>query len=120
MNKIELATDEDKLWKLDYWARLFKAKTWEDLKMLAQQDAIFKETCQTIFQQNQDDVVRSWCEALEEGERVARTIEQNYKNQIAKRDAIILEQNAALAMKDSTIAEKDAQIALLMAQLKQK
>lgn len=28
--QIELATDEDKAYQIDYWARLFKAKTWED------------------------------------------------------------------------------------------
>ncbi len=30
LNQIELATDEDKAYQIDYWARLFKAKTWED------------------------------------------------------------------------------------------
>lgn len=30
ISQIELATDEDKAYKMDYWAKLFKAKTWED------------------------------------------------------------------------------------------
>lgn len=29
LSQIELATDEDKAYKMDYWAKLFKAKTWE-------------------------------------------------------------------------------------------
>jgi hypothetical protein len=30
LRQIDMATDEDKAYKLDYWARLFKARTWED------------------------------------------------------------------------------------------
>ena len=30
LTKIELATDEDRLCGRDHWAKLFKAKTWED------------------------------------------------------------------------------------------
>lgn len=112
LNQTELATDEDKVWKLDYWARLFKSKTWEEFKMLAQQNDVFKETCETIFQKNQDEKARYWCEAREEAERVARTVNRDFKNQIAERDSIIAEQN-------NTIAEMEAQIAMLKAQLAQ-
>ena len=111
LNHTELATDEDKRWKLDYWARLFKAETWEELKMLAQQDDVFMETYETIFRQNQDDKVRMWCEAYEEAERVARTIEREHEHEIAQRDAIIAKQNSALAEKDSALAEKDSALA---------
>ena len=117
LNQIHLATDEDKLWKLDYWARLFKSTTWEELKMLAQQNDIFLETCETIFQKNQDRNVRYWCEAREEAERIARTIERERQQDLAalaEKDNIIQEQSNALAEKDNTIqaqsnalAEKD-------------
>ncbi|MDE7206300.1 MAG: Rpn family recombination-promoting nuclease/putative transposase [Lachnospiraceae bacterium] len=29
LTQIHLATEEDKAYKIDYWAKLFKAKTWE-------------------------------------------------------------------------------------------
>ncbi len=120
LNQIKLATDEDQLWKLDYWARLFKSETWEELKMLAQQNDVFMETCETIFQKNQDDIVRYWCEAREEAERVARSIKRDFENQLAEKDSIITEQNNTITEQSNTIAEKDAQIAALMAQIKQK
>jgi len=107
LNQIALATDEDKAYKIDYWARLFKAKSWEDLKMLAQKDDVFEETCNTVFTLNQDDKIRYWCEAREEGERILRT----YQAQIAQRDKVIAE-------KDLALAEKDAIIAKLMAEKK--
>lgn len=73
LNQIELATDENKAYRFDYWARLFKAKTWKDLKLLAQKDEIFEETCDAVFTLNQDDKKRYWCEAHEEGKRIGRT-----------------------------------------------
>ena len=79
--------------------------------MLAQQDDVFMETYETIFRQNQDDKVRMWCEAYEEAERVARTIEREHEHEIAQRDAIIAKQNSALAEKDSALAEKDSALA---------
>lgn len=35
LTQIQLATEEDKAWRLDYWAELFKASTWEEFSMLA-------------------------------------------------------------------------------------
>lgn len=40
LTQTELATEEDKANKVDYWARLFKAKTWEEIKMLAQNNEL--------------------------------------------------------------------------------
>ena len=33
-NNIKLATEEDHNYEIDKWASLFKAKTWEDIHML--------------------------------------------------------------------------------------
>lgn len=32
LKHIELATEEDKAYQIDYWARLFKATTWKELR----------------------------------------------------------------------------------------
>ena len=86
--------------------------------MLEQQDNVFMEACETLYRQNQDDKVRMWCEAYEEAERVARTIEREHEREIAQReakiankDAIIAKQSSALAEKDSALAEKDSALA---------
>lgn len=34
LTQIEMTTEEDKTYQIDYWARLFKAKTWEDFIMI--------------------------------------------------------------------------------------
>lgn len=41
--------------------------------MLAQKDDIFEETSEEIYNLNQDDVARYWCQMREEGERILRT-----------------------------------------------
>lgn len=120
LNQIELATDEDKAYRIDYWAKLFKAKTWEDLKMLAQKNNTFKETCETVYKLNQDEKVRYWCEMREEGHRILRTYESLLKNsdeKLAEKDAVIAEKDAKLSEKDAKLAEKDAVIAELRARL---
>lgn len=106
LTQIHLATEEDKAYKIDYWAKLFKAKTWEDFKMLAQNNSVFEETCETVYKLNQDKEVRYLCEMREEGQRILRTYQSMLK-----------EKETALAESKALIAEKDAIIAALQAQL---
>lgn len=106
LNQIHLATEEDKAYEIDYWAKLFKAKTWEDLKMLAQKNDAFEETCETVYKLNQDENVRYLCEMREEGHRILRTYESLLKN----RDAVLAENAATLAEKDAKLAEQKAEL----------
>ena len=88
--------------------------------MLAQKDEVFEETCETIFELNQDDIARYWAEAREEGLRIARTNEKLHKDEIARKDRALAEKDNEIAENKKILAEKDAQIALLMYQLKEK
>ena len=52
---IDKATEEDKAWKLDYWARLFKSMTWEEIRMMAQDKKYMAEEIarlQELLKQN--------------------------------------------------------------------
>lgn len=66
LTHINLATEEDKRFHVDYWASLFKAVTWEEIKMLAQKDPMIEEASNTIFQLTQDEQIRLQCEARED------------------------------------------------------
>ena len=46
---MRLATKEDKKWHIDEWARLFKATTWEELKMIAEKDKVYSEAANSLF-----------------------------------------------------------------------
>ncbi len=105
LTQIHLATEEDQAYGIDYWAKLFKAKTWEDLKMIAQENDIFEETGETIFKLNQNDSVRYMCEAREEGQRILRT----YENMLATEKEAKEESQRILRTYENMIAaEKEA------------
>ena len=66
LNQIELATEEDRTYRIDYWARLFKATTWKELKALAEQNPIFTEAAKTAVVLSEDEKIRLQCEARED------------------------------------------------------
>ncbi|MDY2593962.1 MAG: PD-(D/E)XK nuclease family transposase [Oliverpabstia sp.] len=76
---IELATDEDRFYGIDYWARVFKAKTWEELKMLSKDNEYLQEAADSIYMANADEIVRQRCLAREEAERRERTLERDIR-----------------------------------------
>ena len=51
------------------WAKLFKATTWEELKMLAEKNEYMAGTVYTLAQLSEDDKIRMQCEARERYER---------------------------------------------------
>ena len=69
LNHPELATEEDITCGLQYWAQLFKAKTWEDLHMLASEYEVFENITDTVEQALADKKIRMECEARERYER---------------------------------------------------
>ena len=79
LSKINLATDEDKASGLEYWARMFKAQTWEELKKLVKDDEYLQEAAQSIYIANSDYMVQQRCRAREEYERHERTVQRDLR-----------------------------------------
>lgn len=79
LNRIEMATEADKAYKIDYWARLFKAKTWEEIKVLAQNNEYLDEAAESIYKANADDILMQKCRAREEAERRERTYQRDIR-----------------------------------------
>lgn len=116
LTRIDLATEEDKSYHIDYWASLFKSTTWEEIKMLAQKDDVINDASSTIYQLTQEEKVRLQCEAREDYYRRQNYVEEEFARKeaaIAEKDAAIAEKNAVLAERDAEIAEKDSEIARL-------
>ncbi len=112
LTHIELATKEDRRYGTDRWARLFKSTTWEEIKMLATQDDVFKSVATDIYQLSEDDRIRMQIEAREDWlrrENGRKRREAQYKKSIAEKDAQISE-------KDAEIAELKKQLAALTQQ----
>ena len=100
LNQTDLATDEDKIWKLDYWARLFKATTWEEIKMIASDNEYLQEASNALYDLNADFNVRERCRNREEYFSVIRT----YKS-----DLDIVKEELAQANNDLQQANNDLQ-----------
>ena len=88
LSQIELATEEDKAYQIDYWARLFKAKTWEEIKMVAKKSEFLQEAAHSIYMANADEIVWQKCLAREEAERHERTVERDMKRMKEQIDAL--------------------------------
>ena len=82
LKSIKLATNEDKACKLDHWANIFKANTWEEIKMLAQNDEAAHQAALSMYMLSGDEKIRKQCEAREryELDRIA-LIETGAKKQ---------------------------------------
>ena len=120
LTQIEMATEEDKTYQIDYWARLFKAKTWEEIKMLAEKSEYLQEAAQSVYVANADEIVRQKCLAREEAERHERTVKRNM-DLLKKENETLQMRNVSLQKTNVSLQEditaKDAYIAELEARL---
>ncbi len=104
LTRTDLATEEDRRYQINYWATLFKAATWEELKMLSQKNEYIGEAAETVYQLSQEEKIRMQCEAREDYYRT----QQGWQDMLAQKDSIIIEKDSEIAQKDSIIIEKDS------------
>lgn len=124
LTHIELATDEDKANQIDYWARLFTATSWEEIRMISNNNTYLSEASQALYELNADEITRQKCRAREEYYRTQNTYKklisdlqtqlEETQQTITEKDNTITQTQQAIAEKDNTIAEKDNTIAELM------
>ena len=106
LTHIELATEEDKRYGIDHWARLFKSHTWEELKMLAEKNPIIDEAASTIYSISQDSIMLEKIRAREEA-----IAHENYmKKQLDEKDKQLDEKDKQLDMRAKQLDEKDKQL----------
>ena len=112
LTQIDLATKEDREYQIDYWAALFKATTWEEIRMLAEKNDAIQEASETIYQLSREEEIRLQCEAREDYYRRQKDVHIHYGNELKKKDAEI-------ERRDVEIEKKDAEIYNLRARLEQ-
>ena len=97
---------------LYHWAKLFKATTWEEIKMLAEKNDYMGETIVTLHQMTEDEKIAAECAARERYERDTLSIyRKGLREGRAESEAIIAEKDKSLANQRDTIAEKDKSLA---------
>ncbi|MBD5541679.1 MAG: Rpn family recombination-promoting nuclease/putative transposase [Lachnospiraceae bacterium] len=65
LKRIDMATEEDKKYHIDKWAALFKATTWEEIKMIAGKNEYLNEAAKELYKRLADLTVREEYEARE-------------------------------------------------------
>ena len=105
----ELATEEDKRHQIDRWASLFRAKTWEELQMIAQSDKYMSEAAAEIYRMNADEIIKEQCRAREDYYRHERYMKKCLEE--AKQEAQAAKQETQAALQRATAAEQEAQAA---------
>ena len=100
LSQIELATEEDRAYGIERWASLFKATTWEDLRMISKDNSVLQQASNELYTINADEILRQQARARADAE----FWERHTQAQLQKQAAIIQEQEEALQQKDETIA----------------
>ena len=84
LTQTKLATPEDKACHLDEWAALFKATTWEEIRMLASENEFIAEAAQTMYKLTAEEQIRQQCEAREDFYRQQNYVKYRHEKEMAE------------------------------------
>lgn len=82
LTQIEKATEEDRMRGIDRWAKLFKATTWEEIRMLSEGNEFLKEAAETAYRLSAEEKIRLQCQAREDFYREQNTIKAIMKRNL--------------------------------------
>jgi cell division protein FtsB len=80
LSKINLATEEDKAYGIDKWAKLFKATTWEELKTMAAQNTVFEDVAKSMFMYSCNKDVLEQCRKVEYDQKYVKHLNDENKS----------------------------------------
>ena len=92
-----MATEEDKQYGIDLWARVFTATTWEMIDMLAQNNEYLQETVSGVRQLTAEEQIRQQCQAREDyiyWEELRAAEMKRLEDELAKSKAALAEEQA--------------------------
>lgn len=109
LNRTDLATDEDKAFHLDQWVKIFKATTWEELRMLSQNNDYGKEIIKTMYECNADVNICKQC-LDREAELAFREMEKRLQKKLENDNAELENANAQLENANAQLENANAQL----------
>ena len=137
LRRIDLATEEDKAYRIDLWAKMFKAKTWEEMHMLAAQDKEIDQAASSMWQLTEDRKIREQIrrreaninaynrkeKMLADAKAQVKALEEQLKvqkDQLKEKDDQLKSKDDQLKEKDDLLKSKDDQLKAQEDQLKSK
>ena len=129
LSRIDLATEEDRHYGIERWAKLFKTKTWEDLRMITKNNETMQKAADSLYQLNSDAVARQ-CAQSRADAAYWEAIKNNKLHYLEETNAQLQSANTELqstntnqavtiAQQTSKIDFQSARIAALEAELAQ-
>ena len=120
LTKIDLATEEDITWGIDHWARLFKAATWEELKMIAKNNETLQEASETLYSMHCEETIRGMARARQDYHRLHNYLDHKIATLEADNEQLtsdVAKLSSALSDRDAEIAAQADEIASLKVQI---
>ena len=110
LTKIELATQEDVDTGLVYWTQVFKAKTWEELRQMAERNQELQEATEALYVYNQDEIVKEQCRARQDYYNHERGIQKRLEEaRLALEESKkLLKKSVKLLAESQHISEEEA------------
>ena len=105
LTKIELATQEDVDTGLVYWTQVFKAKTWEELRQMAERNQELQEATEALYVYNQDEIVKEQCRARQDYYNHERGTQKRLEEA-----RLALEESKADLVKSNAVIESQKEI----------
>lgn len=94
LNHTDLATEDDKRYKIDTWAKLFKATTCEEIHMIIDKNPSLNTTAEEIFISNADADIAEQCRIREDAIVHERVTNERLTAQEARIDCLTKENNS--------------------------
>ena len=107
LTHIELATEEDKAWKIHHWARLFTATTWEEVKMITENNIHMKEAAKEMYVLSADEMIEERCRARNDYYRTIRTYNKTIQDLEESNETLFSENQTLLGENQMLLSEKE-------------
>ena len=119
-----LATEHDRQSGLTRWAAAFKAKTWEEYQMLAEEDVLFQKVSDALYLISENREIAEQCRRMQEAEAMRKRMEEQEAQQIERENELDERENTlnerenaldarenTLDARENTLAEKEGALA---------
>ena len=106
LNHIDMATEEDRKYGVDKWARLFKSTTWEEVKALTEHDKYIQSAARSMFKKELDEGTLRLCRRLQE----EIDADEHRRQRLIELEAENAEQTTTISNQAATINDQAATI----------
>ena len=104
LTRVDLATRKDKKYGLDRWCRLFKARRWEDMHILANESDVMSRAISGVWQLTEEERIREQALAREEW-----IVNDKWKNDTITNQSVMIKQLTETNEQQAQQIEQQAQ-----------